>query len=266
MKASEVANSGIAFVNKNRAELLTLGSVVTLWGAIYSAYKAGPKAEKFLEERRKDRPYVDPNDKKMMRMLKWETIQGMFPIVTVPIMLGGMSTACCIGAHTISSKKIATLSAAYTLTNTALREHKDKVREVLGEAKAQQVREAISKDHLEKSQVPVDEKDIQITGLGNVLCYDEYTDRYFYASAESIGNAIVKISHDLISDMWVSLNDFYRELNLRPCKMGEDLGWSIDYTDHGRIPIYYTAVLTEDNRPCLCVQFDVEMRRQYGDY
>ena len=261
MKLPKVANSVIAFEKRNRAELLTLGSVITLWGAIYSAYKAGPKAEKFLEERRKDRPYVDPNDKKMMRMVRWETFRGMVQIVSVPVMLGGMSTACCIGSHAVSSRKIATLSAAYTLTNTALREHKDKVREVLGEAKAQQVREAISKDHLEKSKTPVDEKDIQITGLGNVLCYDEYTDRYFYASAEAIGNAIVKISHQLISDMWMSLNDFYRELNLRPCKMGEDLGWSIDSTDRGRIPVYYTAVLTEGNRPCLCVQFDIEMRR-----
>ena len=266
MKLPEVANSSIAFVKKNRAELLTLGSVITLWGAIYSAYKAGPKAEKFLAEKRKDREYINPNDKKAKRTIVWGTLRGIFPIVSVPIMLGGMSTACCIGANTVSSKKIATLSAAYTLTNTALHEHKDKVREVLGEAKAQQVREAISKDHLEKSKIPTDEKDIQITGLGNVLCYDEYTDRYFYASAESIGNAIVKISNDLISDMWVSLNDFYRELNLRPCKMGEDLGWSVDNTDRGRVPVYYTAILTEDNRPCLCVQFDVEMRRQYGDY
>lgn len=265
MKLPEVANSGIAFVKKNRAELLTVGSVVTLWGAIYTAYKAGPKAEKFLAEKKKDREYVDPNDKKARRTVTWETIRGMFPIVSVPIMLGGMSTACCIGSHAVSSKKIATLSAAYTLTNTALREHKDKVREVLGEAKAQQVREAISKDHLEKSKQPVDDKDVQITGMGTVLCYDEYTDRYFYSSAEAIGNAIVKISHDLINDMWVSLNDFYQELNLKPCKMGYDLGWSVDHTDRGRIPVYYTAVLTEDNRPCLCVQFDVDMRRPYSD-
>lgn len=265
MKLPEVVNSVRVFEKRNRAELLTIGSVVTLWGGIYYAYKAGPKAEKFLAEKRKDREYVDPNDKKAIRAVTLETIRGMFPIVSVPIMLGGISTACCIGSHAVSSRKIATLSAAYTLTNTALREHKDKVREVLGEAKAQQVREAISKDHLEKSELPVEEKDIQVTGLGNVLCYDEYTDRYFYASAESIGNAIVKISHQLISDMWVSLNDFYRELNLRPCKMGEDLGWAVDNTDRGRIPVYYTAVLTEDNRPCLCVQFDVDMRRPYGD-
>ncbi len=264
MKPMELLNNARNFGKRNQAELMTIGAVFTMWGAIYTAYKAGPKAEKILAEKKKDLRDVAPEDKSTKRTVLWETIRELTPIVSVPIMLGGFATGLTIGSHTVSSKKIATLSAAYTMANTALHEHKEKVKEVLGEAKAQQVREAISKDHLKKAE-PLKEENVQITGLGNQLCYDEYTDRYFYASAETIGKAVVKLSYDLQSEMWIDLNSFYQELNLRPCKMGEDLGWSIEHTDRGRIPVYYTAILTEDNRPCLCVQFDVDVKQQYED-
>ena len=122
----------------------------------------------------------------------------------------------------------------------------------------------ISKDHVQDVDIP-EEDLIECTGLGNVLCYDEYRGKHFYCSAEAIGQAINTISYRLQSEMWISLNDFYQELNLRPCKMGDDLGWNIDKTDRGRIPVFYTAVLTAGNRPCLAVQFDVQVRESlYG--
>lgn len=262
----KLVNDVKTFGKNNGAELLAVAAIFSAWGAIWTAYKAGPKAERVLEAKRKDLEDTDPEDKATKRTITWELIREMTPIVSVPIMLGAMSTGCIIGSHAINSKKIATLASAYTMASTALYEHKDKVKELFGEGKAQQVREAISKDHLEKAEVPKDENSVIVTGLGTSLCYDEYTDRYFYSSAEAIGNAIVKCSYELLNDMWVPLNDFYQELNLKPCKMGYDLGWSVDGLDHNKIPIYYTAILTDDNRPCLCIQFDVSLRESFKNY
>lgn len=248
------------FEQRNRETILSGLAVGGLWTSIYLAYKSGPKAEKILQEKKQDLRDTRPEDKETKRIVVWEAVKELTPVVAPTMIFGGMTTACILGSNAVSKRKIATLSAAYTLTDQALRDYKSKVRDILGESKAQQVREAISKEHLDKVDIPKEEDNIAVTGLGNTLCYDEYTDRLFYCSAEAIGKAIVKLSYDLQSDMWIDLNDFYQEINLRPCKMGNELGWSIDHSDRGKIPVYYTAILTDDNRPCLCVQFDVEVK------
>lgn len=267
MKLMELVNNLKGFESRNRTELLTVTAIFTMWGGFYLAYKAGPKAEKIIEKRKKEFKEVDSADKKGKLVVAKDFVKDIAPVVGPPIALGLLSTGCSVKAYSESSKKIAILSAAYTMTNTALHEYKNKAREVLGDSKAQQVREAISKDHLERAKAPEEGSlDITPTGLGNSLCYDEYTDRYFYASAESIGQAIVRLGYRIQSEMWIALNEFYQELNLRPCKMGNDLGWSIDDTDCGRIPIYYTAILTDNNTPCLCVQFDVSLKESFKTY
>lgn len=263
VKVTQFVDAVRIFEHRNRPTILTGLGVAGLWTTAYLSYKAGPRAKDILAAKRQDMNDIRPGDKETKRTVMWETVKEMVPVVGPPILLGSVSTACIIGSNTVSSHRIATLSAAYTITDTALREYKGKVTELLGEKKAQQIREAISHDHVQQSPPPENEEKITRTGNGNTLCYDEYTDRYFYSSAEAIGEAIVKLSYDLQSEMWIELNEFYMELGLRPCKMGNDLGWSIDHTDRGRIPVYYTATLTEDKRPCLAIQFDVETRERY---
>ena len=169
-----------------------------------------------------------------------------------------MSTVDILGTLCVSNRRIATLSVACSLAETTLREHKEKLVEVLGEKNAQKVREAISKEKVTNNKTPEPTQIIN-TGGGDTLCYDEYSGRYFYSSPEKIGEAIVKLSYDIQSEMWVELNRLYVELGLKGVKMGDDLGWSVDHTDRGRIPVYYTAILTENNRPCIAMQFDVEV-------
>ena len=258
---SEMFTSVKTFEQKNRAEILTFCSVVGLWTAIVTTYKAAPRAQEILRIRGEDFRDTDPKDHKTKRTIALETIRDLTPVIAPPIIAGAVTTGCIIGSNSVQRNRLATLSAAYTFADARLRDYKTKMNETLGDSKAQRVREAISKEHLKNN--PLTEKTAIIaTGLGDQLCFDEYTAKYFYCSAEAIGQAMLKLSYRLQSEMWIDLNEFYDEIRLPMCKMGNDLGWSIDDSDKGRIPVYYTAILDDYNRPCLCVQFDVSIRER----
>lgn len=244
----------------NRPVILAGLGVVGFWMAIGTAFKAAPRAVDILEKsRHKMRAGETPKEKGETLL---STVKSLIPVVGPPLALGAASTFAIAKSSKISTERLAVVSAAYSLAETRLRDVGQKLDE--GRLKNRDIREKISSDCVRESEVP-DEDLIESTGLGNTLCYDEYRGKYFYCCAEAIGQAINTMSYRLQSEMWISLNEFYEELNLRPCKMGDDLGWNIDKVDRGRIPIFYTAVLTTNNKPCLAVQFDVQVRKDlYG--
>lgn len=66
--------------------------------------------------------------------------------------------------------------------------------------------------------------------------------------------------------MYISLNDFYEAIDssqLPKIPMGEDLGWNINDTINGKLPITLSALLTDDNKPCLCIDYDISVRDDF---
>lgn len=66
-----------------------------------------------------------------------------------------------------------------------------------------------------------------------------------------------------MTDMYVSLNDFYELIGIPEIPMGNDLGWNVDDCIRGQVPITLTALLTEEQTPCLCVEYDAKLRADY---
>lgn len=259
-KLTEFFTNVKEFEHRNRPTILTVLGVAGLWTTAWMAYRAGPQAERILKEKQKDLNDICPGDKKAKQTVIFESVKELTPVILPPLVMGGLSTACIIGSHKASSNRIATLSAAYTVADATLHEFKGKMTELMGERKVQQVQEAVSHDRVERDPPPADGSQVIITGNGDVLCYDEYSGRYFYSNAEKIGEAIIKLSYDIQSESWISLNDFYYEIGLPSIRLGDELGWSINDTDRGRLPITYVATMSEDRRPCLAVHFEVSVR------
>lgn len=264
MKLKETWNKVTKVINKNSPTILTGLGVTGVFATGYMAYKAGPKAHYILENYHRDKELTDPDDKEAKRAILKETAKDLLPVLIPPVGMAIATTACIIGGNRISSKRVAVLSAAYSIADSRLKDYQEKMLETLGEEKTQKVKEAIAKDHLKKNQPTVDTP-VYLTGDGNVLCLDSYSRRFFSSNAEKIGQAINKLSADIMSDMYVSLNDFYDEIHLERTPMGDDFGWNVDDTQRGRLPIYYTASLTEDNRPCLVVEYDVSPRADFRE-
>ena len=258
------------FTKKNSPAILTGAAIVGVLSTAYSAYKAGLRADKILEIYRADMKDCHPKDKEAKRAVVGETAKKLIPVVAPPVIMGAATISCIVGSHSVSSRRIAALSAAYSLSESTVKNLNSKMEEILGERKTRAIKDAVMKDKLhadtEKDRKALSDNNFVIPGDGTVLCKDLYSGRLFYSSAEKIKQAIAKCSYDIISDMWISLNDFYCEIDspqLGPIPMGDDLGWNIDDTEGGKLPITLTALLTDDNKPCLCVDYDISVRPDF---
>ena len=60
--------------------------------------------------------------------------------------------------------------------------------------------------------------------------------------------------------MYVSLNDLYYELGLRPTKLGRDLGWNLD---GGKIFVEMIPASDEDDIPYIVLEYSVTPRYRY---
>lgn len=258
------------FTKKNSPTILAGFAIIGVISTAYAAYKAAPRAEKILKLYREDMRDCHPKDKEAKKAVVEEAVKKMIPVMAPPVISGGITIACIVSSHNASNRRIAALSAAYTLSENTIKNLNGKMEEMLGEKKTKTIKDSIMKDRLdkdsEKDKKIVEKGDLIMTGNGTVLCKDLYSGRLFYSNAEKIKQAIAKCSYDIVSEMYISLNDFYREIdspNLEPIPMGDDLGWNIDDTNHGKLPISLSALLTEDNKPCLCIDYDISVRNDF---
>lgn len=269
-KILELLEKAEVFTKKNSPAILTSLAIVGVISTAYSAYKAGTRANKILKTYREDMRDCHPDDKGAKRAVMGETAKKMIPVLAPPVIMGGTTIACIVGSHSVSSKRIAVLSAAYNLSESTVKNLNGKMEEMLGEKKARAVKDAIMKDKLkadsEKDRKILSDNSMVIPSNGTVLCKDLYSGRLFYSNAEKIQQAIAKCSIDIVSDMYISLNEFYDAIDspqLERIPMGDDLGWNIEDTQDGKLPITLTALLTDDNKPCLCLDYDICIRRDF---
>ena len=166
---------------------------------------------------------------------------------------GVMSITCLIGASSVNTKRNAALTAAYTLSDSALREYREKVVETIGEKKEKTIKDKISEDTIKQN--PVTKSEVYITDKGDSLCFEPMSGRYFKSDIDKIKRAKNNLNEKILVDAFnagVSLNDFYEEIGLPKTSMGENLGWNLDT---GIIDIYLSAQITDEGTPCLVINY-----------
>jgi hypothetical protein len=175
---------------------------------------------------------------------------------------GVMSTACLIGASTLNGRRNAALATAYSLSETALHEYRDKVVETIGEKKEEAIRESIDKDRVERN--PPSQEILMAEGCGKTLCYDATFGRYFYSDVETLCHAANKLNRQMnvMSEPYVSLNEFYMEINLPTVDAGDALGWNMY---RGAIELEFSSQLANGSTPCLVMSFKVMPDYKYTE-
>ena len=98
-----------------------------------------------------------------------------------------------------------------------------------------------------------------MTGGGETRCYDVLFGRYFKSDRNKIERAVNELNRRMLTDQFVSLNEFYYEIGLPGIKIGDELGWNIE---KGYIDIQFGSHLSEDGTPCLAIVYTVGP--QYG--
>ena len=238
-------------LERHAPEILTGIGVAGMVTTTILAVKATPKACLLINDR-KDELEVE-------KLRATELIKTTWKCYIPAIMTCGVSIACLVGASSVNFKRNAALATAYKLSEAALSEYKDAVIETIGEKKEQSVRDKVAEERLKKN--PVSKSEVIVTGNGTTLCYDPVGNSYFKSSIQQIESAKNKLNARMLSENYVSLNDFYDELGIGPTKLGDDLGWDI-YKD-GLIDIAFSSRLAEDGTPCLVMDYSVAPRYEY---
>lgn len=245
MNIQQLVKTTGQIMKKHSPEILTGIGVAGMVATTIMAVKATPKAILLINEKE-----VELRTEKLT---KKEVVQTVWKCYIPAAVTGVASVACIIGASSINAKRNAALATAYTLTETALKEYKDKVVETIGEKKESEIRGAIAQDKLRND--PVIQADVIETAKGKTLCYDALSGRYFRSDVDKIKRAEYELNKQLLNEGYISLNDFYYEIELEPIKVGDKLGWSARQERY--IEVKFGSALTTEQEPCLVLDFSV---------
>lgn len=245
---ANLAKSVRRSLKKHSPEILTGIGIAGMIAATITAVKATPKALQLIDAQ---------EIKDGERLSALEVVKTTWKCYIPAAVTGSLSVACLIGASSVNMRRNAALATAYTISETALKEYKEKAIEVVGAKKEQAIRDAVDKDHIEKN--PVSSKEVIVTNLGETLCLDVLSGRYFKSDIEKLRRAANELNRRMLDEMFISLNDFYYEIGLDNIALGEDLGWNVD---KGFIDLSFSSQLAENGIPCLVIRY--EIAPQYG--
>lgn len=238
---------------KHSPELLTGIGIAGMVTTVVLAVRATPKALRLIDEKKAD----IPEEETFPRI---EAVKAAWKVYVPAVLTGILSTICLIGANSVNQRRNAAIAAAYSLSESALKEYREKVVETIGERKEQAIRDDIAKDKIIENPV----RKVIVSDRGSTLCYDSLSGRYFKSDIEKLRRIVNDLNRRMRDEMFISLNDFYCAVDnpdLGPTKLGDMLGWNID---KGYIDLNFSSQLTTDGTPCLVLDYTVVPEYEYN--
>lgn len=235
---SMVGPMKVAF-DKHSPAILTGIGITGTFMAVFFAVKATPKAERSIEAKKKEL------DKEKLSV--GETIGATWKYYLPTAITVATSTACIIGANSISTRRTAALAAAYSISETALAEYQNKVKEVVGERKESDIRADIARDRMAAD--PPSKSEVIVTGKGETWFQESITKRYFKSDIEKVRKIENDLNREMRSSNTISMNDLLYSLGIPSNhQVLADIGWDIN-----KFPIefIFSPIMTEDVGVCI---------------
>lgn len=243
MKMSTIISNISKTLKANSPEILTAIGASGVVTTAYLAAKASYRASDLIRiEERYTGPAEDPKERfKERTKLVWR--------LYIPAGLSGtLSIACIVGANRSNSQKTAAAVTAYSLTEKAFSEYRDKVVEELGEGREQKLRDELVQERINKNTP----SQVIIAGSGDVLCCELFTNRYFKSDMETLRKAQNDINARINNHIYVTLEEFYDLINLPYTSTSNRLGWDSDKL----LELEFTTTLSENGEPCLAFDYN----------
>lgn len=253
-------------VKEHSPEVMVGMGLTGMIGSGVMAVKATPKAMQLLDEKREE---VCSNN-----LTVKEKIEATWKCYMPSIILGSVSAGCIIYGTSMNMKKNAALATLYTISDTTLREYKNVTKELVDEEVHRNIEETVQsrvakKRMEEKPEVVLieNENDYMLySGDGDTLVFDSLSGRYFKSSMNAIDRAVNKINKKLISERYMSLNDFYMELNIPIIDAGSIIGWSCESDE---LRVKYFSEIAQNGQPYLVLYYSslpVPLSKGYVSY
>lgn len=236
------------FSYKYEPEILVGIGLAGLIATIFMTHRSAVVSYKQVESRKKE---ISKSEKIPVESLpKKEVVSLVWKNYIPPMITGIASIGCVIGGTTVKFKKYSALATAFSVTEAAMKTYQEKIIETIGEKKERTIR-----DNILEEKIKTDDRstnNIYIASNGNMRCYDTMSDRYFTSDIEKIRQTVNELNRRMISDMYISLNEFYDELGLPEITIGNALGWNVN---SGYIELDYSSHLAPDGVPCLAISY-----------
>lgn len=281
----KVAMEKSKYVAKEKAPtLMIIGAAAGLCGTVYLALVAKPKADEILETRAKklaelegksdpeeeildeekdEKPVLTEEEKKEERWkINLDAGVKMVKVVFPPFVMGVTTIGLMFGANYINLKRLADATALYDISSSALRRYKEKTKEVLGENKAADVKNAVAQSTIDDTYRG---DKVLNSGQGDDIFLDYPTGRYFRSTRAAVDRAFADVMMALSKgDEFISCNDLYFALDIphSECGFGEKNGWMPGYCEPRP---EYSYASTHDGHSCTVIDYDYMKRFRFGD-
>lgn len=246
---STIMNGTWKLIRKHSPEILTALGIAGFTTAAVMAVRVTPKA---LDKVRKDSRKAHDGDP--YAYTKKEAVESAWKYYLPSVGVGLSSAACLIFATSTNLRRNAALAAAYSLSESTLRDYQEKTLEAVGPEKEHEIRDAVMKERMDRNTIQTN--NVFITGKGETLCYDPWSNQLFKSDPDAIVKACNSLSRDMLDSGYVSLNDYYYEVGLPATKSGALLGWKIG-TGRALIDPVFSGQITEEQKPCLAIDFTI---------
>lgn len=246
-------------ITNNSPVLLTAVGVAGTLTTAFLTGKASFKAANILRDEEKRR--LINNDDEMVGR---DIVDLTWKLYIPPAVMAVTTVTCIVLANRIGSRRAAAVAVAYTTLEKGFTEYKDKVAEKFGEKEATRVRDDLAQDRVRR--YPPVNSEIIMTGMGDSLCLDSFSGRYFRSNMDKIQRAVNEINAQVIHTDEASVSDYYRLIGLEDTSVSDDLGWRQDKL----LEIHTSATLIkvkedEAEQPCMVVDFGtVPLRKSFG--
>ena len=237
MDLQNISKRVLGTLSKHAPEILTgLGVAGVVVTAVLTA-KATLKVDEVLKEEN-----LTPKEK----------VKEVWKDYIPPVVSAVATGACIIAGNRIQAKRTAAFAFAAESATLALASYKNKVAEVLGEKAEEKVADAVMKQKIDDHPV----MNIESTGKGTQRFYDDISGRYFIHDPDTVRHTVNKLNQRLLTEMYITVNELYYELNLPPIKLGDQLGWNIE---NGLIELRnankFRAFECDDGTPAFIMEF-----------
>ena len=255
MALSDLAKQAQKFTIDNSPFILTaIGTAGVITTAVLTA-KATFKAAELIAAEEYVRVHGMQNAEPFTNKEKAQIVWRLYlPAVGSAVLTCGAI----VGANQIGTRRSAAMAAAFSVSEKAFSEYREKVQEKFGEAKAKQVVDEVQQDRVNRD-FNDGEREVIILGGGDQLCYDSWSGRFFKSDMETLKKAMNDLNHRIINDNYASLTDFYNLLGLDQIAESDEIGWNVDKL----LDIHFTTTLTPDGKPAISMEYQVTPIRDY---
>ena len=263
------ANKVPVLADKNAPLLLMLAGIGGLAATVVSAVKATPLAiDKMDDEiaKRYEKGEIEYEELPMSvnksdmefrfnELGPKQIVKSCWKCYVPTVILGALSISSFIGSYKVNTARLTAMTAMYEFTANAYDRYRRNVAKVSPKTDVKATKAA-------RDERVKDIPESKFDGLteGKEVCIDLFTGNVFYSTREDVLVAVNKIKDKFLAgEMFVSLNEFYDEVDADHVGVGDDVGWSPD-TD---LDVQFDSIL-RNGKPCLTIGYFANPRFDYG--